>query len=173
MENKLSGSNIIVYRVIIVILLVLLIVLIFLYKSKGIPVSNSLLPSSSSNVSELEVYVDESKGEVVIKGFKIDRIWRGTVLGPSMFPSMIDGGVTILQRASEEELRVGDIIVFYGAPTSTPNFPVVHRISSIGEDREGWYANTLADNKDTINSKESWKVRYKDILGKVRIYIDR
>jgi hypothetical protein len=78
----------------------------------------------------------------------------------SMDP-VLDIGANSLQLkpSSCDELKVGDIISYHAGFIKGV---VVHRIVSIGEDEEGWYAITKGDNN---RNEDPEKVRFSQVKG--------
>lgn len=120
----------------------------------------------------LEVVLSEPEGKVTITGLNKDDLWLGHIKGISMFPTMrTEGCATIVEKVGKDSIAIGDILVFKNPITGEW---VGHRVSNIGNDTQGWYAETLADNKNTALGKSTMghKIREDTMLGKVRIYLD-
>jgi len=117
----------------------------------------------------LNITIDEPNGAINITGFRPSWIWLGRVSGISMFPTMRDGGTTLIEQVfANDVIQVGDIVVFNN-PNITGDY-IAHRVTEIGSDNEGWYAKTVGDNKD---APLFWvTIRRDDIWGKVRAYFD-
>ena len=78
----------------------------------------------------------------------------------SMFPFIHEDVFALeVKPKSQGELRVGDVI---GFESKVFNTTIIHRIVSIGEDEEGWYAITKGDNNP---APDPGKVRFEDIHG--------
>ena len=75
----------------------------------------------------------------------------------SMDP-VIDENTHVIQiiPQSPSDIHVGDIISY----ASEYGFTIIHRVISISQDEQGWYAVTKGDNNDHI---DPWKIRFKDI----------
>lgn len=132
---------------------------------------NGIYRNAEVSYGSLDVIFDEVEGELVIKGFKANsNLWLGRVENISMFPTFRDGGATIIEEVEYKELNVGDIIAFIHP--MLVNEIVVKRISKIGEDGKGWYADVLADNSSVSTGQTAWRVREGELFGRVRVYID-
>lgn len=82
----------------------------------------------------------------------------------SMDP-VFDSGSHLIQAfpTAPSDIRVGDIIS-YDSPLG---FSIVHRVTEIGNDDEGWYAITKGDNNPT---PDPWKIRF-DWVTRVTVMI--
>ena len=78
----------------------------------------------------------------------------------SMLPFLHSGSHTLeVQPESESDLSVGDVISFY---VKEKQAYVVHAITEIGSDNDGWYAKTKGFNNP---GEDPWTVRFNDIQG--------
>lgn len=85
----------------------------------------------------------------------------------SMLPTIGCNSILVFFKPEDEsDVHVGDIIKFKAQPGNEYgeygySF-LIHRVISIGEDAEGWYAKSKGDNNI---SPDAEKIRFKDILG--------
>ena len=82
----------------------------------------------------------------------------------SMEPGIDDGMYVILDPRPYLDLIVGDIIWY-----EHPSFKAIHRITRIGLDNNGWFAETKGDNN---SAKDPERVRPEHIKGVWRATID-
>ena len=75
----------------------------------------------------------------------------------SMDP-VFDAGSHAIQvfPSSKNDISVGDIISY----NSEMGFSIIHRVTQISEDEEGWYAITKGDNNPVA---DPWKIRFSQI----------
>lgn len=122
------------------------------------------------NISGLSVSLDERTGNCSIFGLRPGNFWIGDVAGISMWPTLKDGSYVIAEEVQpQDEIKVGDIVLFdYNGEY------LVHRVTEVGTDRNGWYALTVGDNKDLVGDERPlyYTCRRSEIWGKVRVYID-
>ncbi|MBN2459036.1 signal peptidase I [Candidatus Woesearchaeota archaeon] len=78
----------------------------------------------------------------------------------SMYPYIREGIYALeVKPDTQDELKIGDII---GFRSEIFNTTIIHRITEIGEDEEGWYAITKGDNNP---APDPGKVRFGDVVG--------
>lgn len=83
----------------------------------------------------------------------------------SMDPVIDDGMFVVLDKGVPlSDLVPGDIIYY-----KSPMFEAIHRIKTIGENGQGWYATTRGDNN---SADDPGLVRKEDILGVWRATIN-
>ena len=115
------------------------------------------------NINYVRSYSELSTGETgVCIGFPDRHTWDirvNTIAGTgSMKPTYSKGMFVIsLVPINESDIHVGDIVTFN--KTTKPD--VIHRVTEIGSDFEGWYAMTKGDN----NKYADQKMRFSDIKG--------
>jgi len=105
-------------------------------------------------------WITEDKIELRKDGVYIrlnDPQWAILANTNSMDP-VFDDGSHLIQTlvSSQDQIRIGDIITY----KSPLGYSIVHRVTDIGEDEEGWYAITKGDNNPTA---DPWKVRFEDV----------
>ena len=83
----------------------------------------------------------------------------------SMEPGIDDGMYVVLDpRIHYTDLIVGDIVYYV-----TPNYRAIHRITTIGNDKLGWFATTKGDNPNSL--PDGIRVRPEHIKGTWRMTI--
>lgn len=133
--------------------------------------STPALSITTLQAAELEVILDETTGTITITGFNAGDLWLGRVSGISMFPTMKDGGYTIIEKTNLSDVAVGDIIAFYDYLSGEY---VAHRVSEVLLIDGVLSVNTLADNKNVPSgsSPQPYPITEENYLGKVRAYFD-
>jgi signal peptidase I len=121
-----------------------------------LPSGTPELPHPRDRISQAQIKVTKARVTLNIN----DAGWWYMVESNSMDP-LLDEGATILavKPTSEEDIAVGDIVVFKSA--TSPNH-VVHRVIDTNSDENGIYYITKGDNnprEDTI------KLRFNDIVA--------
>lgn len=102
-----------------------------------------------------------------------------TVISPSMTPSIDVYDVVFVQKASEKNLKVDDVITFYSTNAMFGNTPITHRIVEILDVpntgtmyRVKGDANESADHEKVIPKNIVGKVVFKiPKLGKVQFFL--
>jgi len=123
-------------------------------------------------------YINENN---ILIGSKIEGFWTASdyyVLIPlndepfvsklaptgSMKPVFDENANTVeIVPKSENEIKVGDIISYKHNEDI-----IIHRVISVGEDEQGWFALTKGDNNAV---KDNVKIRFPEITGKVILVI--
>jgi len=117
-------------------------------------ITNSEVPSPFNHVRESQISVEDGKVVIDLSGEEVG--WSRYTDSNSMDRTLDDGhnGIEIKPK-STKEIYVGDIVAFrYGKDL------VVHRVVEIGNDIDGWYAETKGDNNAYV---DPGKRRFKDI----------
>lgn len=107
-------------------------------------------PSDRIKESDIQISRDEFKVNYDKKLFMISFNCTG-----SMLPTMDCGHNAIVIEARQDDLRIGDIVVY----VKNNGEMVSHRIIKIGNDDLGWYTITRGDN----NSINDEKIRFDKI----------
>ncbi|MBS3107283.1 hypothetical protein J4468_00005 [Candidatus Woesearchaeota archaeon] len=111
--------------------------------------------SPSNLISEKDIEVLNDKIIIHVK----NATWSKYADTNSMDP-VFDIGANGLQIKPQTttEINVGDIISYTSSWTNGDT--IVHRVSYIGNDKEGWYAYAKGDNNDF---RDPGKIRFKEI----------
>jgi len=123
--------------------------------SAGDAINNAIdSPSEHISAEELSVYPD--KAVINKKGL----IWARVLDTHSMEPALNANSISLeIMPGTSSEINVGDIISY-----SHDGMVIIHRVISVGEDSEGWFAVTKGDNNKEADAE---KVRFGQLKGLV------
>jgi hypothetical protein len=117
--------------------------------------SNADKPSPSDRIPEQWIKVDKHKVILEIE----DAVWSKFTDTNSMDP-VIDKGANAIEviPTKYSDINVGDIIAFRSAYSEGT---VIHRVTEVGEDEDGWYCRTKGDNNPR---QDPGKIRFSQVL---------
>lgn len=132
-------------------ILVLLLLLIFV---KAYASNNEDKASPFDRISEEQIMVYSDRIIIYINNAE----WAGFDDTNSMDP-VIDKGANAIQivPTSSEDIHVGDIISY---ESDYADGIIIHRVTSIGSDEQGWYCIAKGDNNP---SQDPGKIRFSQI----------